>query len=280
MENLGVLSALGAALAWGSYFVPFKKSKSHKLILFQFVMTIGILISGIILSIMMGFPLSFNIFGVLTGVIWAIANTISLSAVLNLGISRAAPILASLVILSSFLWGTVVFNELSTGMKAGFSGIGLIILGVVLVSSTGNAQSQNVRKGLLAAIVAGLMFGSQFVPVKIGQIEARDFFFSMSLGIFLTGLVTFLIKRIKLEKEALKESLLSGIIWNIGNLLGVMAISLIGLAKGLPLTQVAVLVAVVWGLVYFREITQKKQKIQVMIGAIILLLGVVILSSA
>ena len=280
MNNLGFLLAIGAALCWGTYIVPFKKSQSQNLLQFQALMGTGIFISGFIASILFDYSLQLNVYGLLSGFLWASANVLSLTAVLNLGISKAIPILASLVILSSFLWGALVFGELPSGLIIGFAGIGLIILGVILVSTTTNTQSQNTKKRLFTAILAGIIFGSQLVPLKVGNVATKDFFFSVCLGIFLTGLLIALFKKTRFKNEAVGLSLLSGIIWNIGNLLSLVAISLIGLAKAIPISQSSTLIAVLWGLFYFKEITQRKFRIQVLIGAAILLLGVIILSLA
>lgn len=280
MTNLGFLAALGAALAWGSYMVPFKKSGSSNLIQFQTLIAAGIGFSGLIASVVLGYPLSLNLYGLLSGVLWAIANAISLIAILNLGLSRAVPLMSSLVILSSFLWGALAFHELPKGFTLGLLGIGLIVLGVIIVSSTENMESRNVRKGLLAAIAAGLIWGSQLVPVKVGNVATRDFFFPVCLGIFLTGFLIAVINRVKFRKEAVGSSLASGVIWNIGNLLSLISLSLIGLAKAGPTSQAASLVAVLWGLFYFKEITRRRQKAQVLIGALILISGVITLGFA
>lgn len=279
MENMGFLAALGAALAWGSYTVPFKLSKSEKLTQFQALMGVGILASGLLLSLILGYPLSLNVYGLISGILWAVANAISLIAILNLGISKAVPIISSLVILSSFLWGAVVFREIPN-LTLGFAAIGLIILGVVLVSTTSEAISQSVKKGFIAAVSSGLIFGSQLAPLKIGNLTTQDFFFPSCFGIAVTAILIALVARTKFTKEAIKESLLSGIIWNIGNLLSVISISIIGLAKGQPISLSAVLVGVLWGLFYFKEITQKRKRLQVLSGAIVLLLGVIILGLA
>lgn len=280
METFGILASLGAALAWGSYMVPFRKSGSSNLIQFQALIAAAIGISGLIISVILNYPISLNMYGLISGVMWAIANAISLTAILDLGLSRAVPLMSSLVVVSSFLWGALAFHELSAGFILGLLGIGLIILGVIIVSSTENMESRNIRKGLLAGICAGLIWGSQLVPVKFGNVSTGDFFFPVCLGIFLTGLMIAVIKRVKFKKEAVGFSLTSGVIWNIGNLLSLVSLSLIGLSKSGPISQTASLVAVFWGLFYFKEITRSKQKIQVLIGALILLGGVVTLGFA
>lgn len=267
-------------MAWGSYIVPFKKSKSENINQFQLLMGVGILLSTIVFSIALSYPLALNLYGLISGVLWGVANIMALSAIANLGMSKAVPVMTSLVILSNFLWGAVVFGELPEGLGTGFVGIGTIILGVILVSTTANTQTQNFKKGLTAAVLAGLIFGSQLAPLKFGNVEVKDFFFSVSVGIFLTALLIAAINRVKFKKEAIKNSLLSGMIWNVGNLLSLISISLIGLSKGMPISQSSTLVAVFWGLFYFKEITQAKAKLQVLIGALILVLGIIVLGLA
>ena len=280
MENWGFWAAIGAAVCWGSYMVPFKKSHSSNLRQFQAMIAVGVGISGLLLAPVLGYPLNLNIYGLLSGSLWAVANAASLVAVLNLGISRAVPLMSSLVILSSFLWGVLVFHELPGGLAAGFVGIGLIVAGVVIVSITGNIQSQNIKRGLITAISAGLIFGSQLVPLKMGSVATKDFFWSVCLGIFLTGVLIALALKTKFKNESVKMGLLSGVIWNIGNLLSLISVSMIGLSKAGPISQLAVLVAVVWGLFYFKEITKPKHRVQVLIGAMVILIGVVTLAMA
>lgn len=280
MNNLGFLMAVAAALCWGSYLVPFKKSRSQNLVLFQAIMALGILLSGLVVSLLFQFALTLNIWGLLSGVLWAIPNALSLIAVANLGIARATPIISSLVILVSFSWGALVFGEMSKGLSLGFLAIGFIILGVVMVASSSKTENQNIKRGLLTAMLSGLIWGSQFVPIKIGQVSPKDYFFSMTVGIFATAMVISFINRIKFQKRGISASLLSGVIWAIGNLLAVFSIAAIGLAKGLPVTQLAVLVAVLWGLFYFKEVVNTRARVQVLIGAMILLGGVAVLSFA
>ncbi len=311
MDNLGFLAALGAAVCWGSYMVPFKKSGSLNLIQFQAVMAVGIGLSGLFISVLFGYRLGFNAYGLFSGVLWVVANAVFLVAVANLGLAKAAPIASSLVIILSFLWGALIFHEIPSGIMVGFLGIGLIIVGVILIGIIGNAASRSVKKGLFSAVAAGTIWGSQLVPLKVGQVAIQDFFFPVCLGILVSGLIIFALSpsvilstfaslSVNSAKNLFKSrlprrsaprndrqvyaavglSLLSGLIWNIGNLLSIISISLIGLSRGLPITQSASLVAVLWGLFYFKEVTNKKARFQILIGAIILLVGVATLGLA
>ena len=285
MENLGFGLALIAALAWGTYMVPLKLSKSDNLDLFQALMGVGILISGAIISLIFGYSINLNIYALFSGFLWALANSIFLPAVKNLGLSKAAPIVAAMVIIGTFFWGVFIFGEIPAGLTQGLIGILVILTGVVLVSPTSQSVSSNAarssyKKGFLTAITAGFIWASQIVPLKIGHVSTEVSFFPICLGIFVTGLCIAFIKRVKFERKAIGASLLSGAIWNIGNITSLIALSMIGLSKAFPITQSANLVAVLWGIFFFKEIKERRFKIQILIGAVILMIGIVTLGFA
>lgn len=280
MENMGLLAAAGAALAWGSYSVPFKKSKSADILQFQALMSLGILIFYSSVSLLFNFPLSFNIYGLLAGILWALGNVLSLVAISNIGISRAIPVWTSTAIMVPFLLGVFILKELTStsGIILAVMGVFLITLGVFLVSITGHPEQKNIKKGILAALLAGIFFGTYLAPLKLTHLQSTEIFFPMSLGIVFVGLGYFLIKGKKFKNEAVISGLFGGTIWSVGNLLGVISISLLGLAKGYSIAQSAVLVSVLWGLFYFKEAVQKKDLIKILTGAVVLLIGVILLT--
>lgn len=280
MENIGILAGVAAAFLWGTYMVPFKKSNSSNIIYYQTLMGIGILISGFILSFLLGFSINLNIYGLLSGIMWAAANLALLSAIANLGLTRAIPLITSLIIICSFLWGALAFNELPSGFLLPSLGIFLIIFGIVIVSTLGKSESKNNKKGFLSAIISGLLFGSQLAPLKLGNLSNNEFFFPLCFGIFLSAILIGFFKKVKFENRLIPFGLLSGLIWNIGNLLSIIAISEIGLARGFPIAQSAVLISTIWGVFYFKEIRKLRQIIQVLLGAIILFIGIIILTQS
>ena len=277
MDSIGFIYAIIAALCWGSYLVPFKKSGSQQVILFQLLMGFSIVIATTVLTLLVNFSFNLNQYGIAAGVIWALANWLSLIAIENLGLSKGVPFMASVGILFSFTLGSLAFNELPGGLLMPLVGVLFIVAGVWIAGSTGNIQSKNIKKGLMFGLVTGVLFGGQFVPIKVSGLAPTDYFFAMSVGICLTATVIALINKVKFSLLAVKESFLSGFIWTLGNLMGMLAISLIGLSKGFPITQAAVLVAVGWGLFYFKEITSFKDRRQVLFGASVLLIGIIVL---
>ncbi len=261
--------------------VPFKKSNSSNLTQFQALIAVAIGFSGLVISVILGYPLNLNIYGLLSGVLWAVANALSLVAITNLGLSKAVPLMGSLVVAVSFLWGALFFHELPGGIAIGLMGTLLIALGVILVGTTGSTKSQNLKKGLATGVLAGIIWGSQLVPVKLSGLATADFFFALCLGIFLTGiLIAGFLGGLKFKKEGLEAGLLSGVIWNFGNLSSLFALSVLGLSKAGPVCQLAILIAVAWGLFYFKEAAAPKEKRQILIGAAVLFSGVITLGFA
>jgi glucose uptake protein GlcU len=71
--------------------------------------------------------------------------------------------------------------------------------------------------------------------------------------------------------------LLVGFLWNICNVFALMAIPIVGYAIAYPIVQCAILVAGVWGVVVFKEISGNAVKVFFM-SSILVLLGAVFLS--
>ena len=71
--------------------------------------------------------------------------------------------------------------------------------------------------------------------------------------------------------------LLSGLIWAVGAIGAALAtLEPLGAGVGFPLTQAALLLSSVWGIVWFRELTEPGQIRRFWMGAAITMLGVAI----
>jgi len=88
----------------------------------------------------------------------------------------------------------------------------------------------------------------------------------------------FALKRPKVNFAILPSGVLSGIAWNIGNFASFFAVLNLGISIGFPLTQMALFVSVIWGLLYFREISGRINIIKIVIASLILFLGAILLS--
>ena len=89
--------------------------------------------------------------------------------------------------------------------------------------------------GFVAAAVAAIFFGSNYIPCK--QYDMGDgmyFQFVMAVGIWVLGLFYFIIQ----EPETgyfHPFALLGGTIWSLGNILSIPIIKMIGMALGLSI---------------------------------------------
>jgi glucose uptake protein len=175
----------------------------------------------------------------------------------------------------SFIWGIIFFKEVLTSILIGTVGIFLLIFGISLISSTTEERKNSNFKGIIFAIITGIIAGSYLVPLKISNLQPTDFIFSMSLGILIGGFTIYLLKRSEIDKKIILPGAISGVVWNIANLASFFAVLNLGISVGFPLTQMALFISVLWGLFYFHEIKNKSKIIRLFLGAIILFVGAV-----
>lgn len=274
---VGYTAAFICILGWGSYFVPMKRIKEYDPIYFQAIMCIAIFLSSVIISFL-NHTFLFSFLGILSGITWATGNAFSILAVKNSRLVVAAPIWMGIIIFASFLWGALFFQESIRMLGLGLVGIVLLVIGIILISRVGEEKGLSSIKGVFFACLAGFLFGFVLVPFKLANLQPLSFLFSMSIGILITGIAFFLVARPKIQTNILFPGAFSGILWNVANISSFFVVSILGIAIGIPLTQMALFVSVLWGLLYFKEVKGKEKITKLIIAAIILFVGAVALS--
>jgi glucose uptake protein GlcU len=181
-----------------------------------------------------------------------------------------------------FTWGVVLFKELTGLMNIilGLSGVSLIFVGCVFVGTTKKKKEKSTKKGIILALIAAVLFGSTFVPLKLTGMKGEEFFFQMSTGIMITSTFIFILKIDIPKNLQVKNGFLTGFLWTIANLFGIYANILLGLSRGGPITQTAALIGALWGLFYFKEFKEKKQVIQIIVSSIIVVTGAILIGLA
>lgn len=274
---VGYIAAIISMLGWGSQFVPMKKIKEYNPFFYQLVMCIGILLFGIAVTIFtQEFSISF--LAIISGIIWATGSVFAIFAIKNSRLAIAVPVWMSVVIFSSFIWGIFFFREPVQSIILGLSGIIFLIVGIILISRTGQDKQNSNAKGIVFAFIAGLFFGSYIVPYKLSGLPPLSFLFPMSIGVFIGGVIPFFIARPKIDKRIFLPAIISGVLWNIASVSSFFAVGILGIAIGFPLTQMALFVSVLWGLFYFHEIKGRDNLIKVFVSSIILFIGAIFLS--
>lgn len=280
---VGLAAALVSIIGWGSNFVPMKRIRQYDPVWFQLVMCASIFVTSLLVSAFFGsFEVSY--WAVLSGLLWSAGNLIAIFAVRNSGLARSAPIWMSSVMLGSFLWGLLYFKEPISSVAAGVVGLLLLMCGVIVVSSTSGASGAGAKafagRGVLLSLAAGAFFSSYIVPFKLSGLSPMAFLFPMSIGILLGSSLMFLLGRPSIDRKIVVPGFLTGLMWNVANIASLVATLNLGVAIAIPLTQMALFVSVLWGIMFFREIEGRSRITRVVIGAVVLFAGAVSLVKA
>lgn len=275
MTDFGLLFAALAAISWGTFFVPVRKVGVTNVWQLQGATSFGILLFAIPIGFFWGFEIQLS--GLFSGLIWTAANLLALYSVKLIGLARTSPLLAGFSIITAFVWGTAFFGETFDSLVLALVAIGLLLSGLPLVSG-GEKNPTVQKKGYFTAVASGLIGGSYIIPMQATQ-TLESSFFSLSLSIFAIGIPLFFFARRFIKKETI-AGLVSGILFNLGSLSVLVAVGLIGITTAFPISQTATLFAVSWGILYFKEIVQKRGILRVAGGAVIILCGAVLLAIA
>ena len=269
---LGLIAASISAILWGSNFVPMKFARANPLLFHAFMCT-GIFFSSVVYVIIFKTAFSISPFAVLAGVSWGIGNILAVKALDVSGLSRALPVWAGVSTFLAFLWGLILFKETLNSLPLGVLGILLFLIGLPLVSA--RDEKSKGRKGIYMAVVAGLIFSFYLVPFKLFNIEYGDWLISSSIGILLTSIPIFVLKFKQLK--GFFHGFAGGVMWNAASLSSLYAVSFLGFAVGVPLTQLALVISAMWGILYFKEI-KSRLVYKVALGVILLLAAGFLLS--
>ena len=275
MNSLGFASAVVSAFSWGTFFVPVKKVKVGNIWQLQGATGIGVILFAIPIGFLWGFEILPS--GLLSGTIWAIGNILALYSVRLIGLSRTSPFLAGFSILVSFLWGILFFGEKFNYLILAIAAVGLLLGGLpFIVNTTKGLPIQ--KKGYFVAAASGLIGGSYVIPMQATH-SLQSGFFSSSLSIFVIGIPLLFFSRRFVKKE-IAAGILSGSLFNVGSLTVLIAVGLIGITVAYPISQTATLFAVSWGILYFKEIVDRRHISRAIIGAGLIMCGAGLLTIA
>jgi len=135
----------------------------------------------------------------------------------------------------------------------------------LLTQKSQEDKSSNSGKliGLACSLILGCLNGSMMVPLRFVPKEAQgiNYIVSFGIGVLIVtpvcAIVYFLARRripVFHYRIALIPGLITGLLWNIGNFCSIYATLYLGLTIGFPLTQLALVVSGLWGLLVFKEL--------------------------
>jgi glucose uptake protein GlcU len=242
------------------------------------------------------------VWAILAGALWAVANTLTVFAIRDIGLAIAFP-LWNTNSLIGLLWGRLLFRELEgasflTIAKVIAGAVCIVIAAILLGFSTFHASAAlphpHAAGGILAAFGASLLWGTMYVPYRKAYLSGMNplsFITVFTVGELLTMLVLICsfdggihssIFRVAHASQYIFWLFLGGFVWVIGDMFQQFAAKYIGIGRGIPLSNTNQLWGLAWGALVFGELagSDTAHKVMVISGSAIMILGALLISVA
>jgi glucose uptake protein GlcU len=241
------------------------------------------------------------VWAILAGAIWAVANTLTVFAIRDVGLTIAFP-LWNTNSLIGILWGRLLFNELKGAdlkniVKVLVGALAIVAAAVLLGFSTLHGSGPVAHRslaGILAALGASLLWGTMYIPYRKAYLSGMNplsFVTVFTVGELATvfALVLALDRGLHaavFHSTAIRPMLfwlfLGGFVWVVGDIFQQFAAKYLGIGRGIPLSNTNQLWGLAWGALVFGELAHADRfhKVLVLSGSVIMILGALAISSA
>src|SRR5437660_3717873 len=232
------------------------------------------------------------IWALLAGCLWAVANTLTIFALRDIGLSIAFPLWNSNSLLG-ILWGFLFFNELRQAGWRRWTGVlgGALVMcvGAALLAraSATQAPAAHSMRGVWAALGAGILWGTMYIPYRKAYLSGMNplsfvtFFTFGELGMMATLAVGYLglaplWQELTRARDVLFWLMCGGFIWVIGDVFQQYAAKYVGISRGIPLSNSNQLWGLLWGILVFGELHGRSFSVylEVIGGTLLMMLGV------
>lgn len=240
------------------------------------------------------------VWALLAGALWAVANTLTVFAIRDVGLAIAFPLWNANSLVGIF-WGWSLFGELrgasrGTVAKVLIGAFAIVGAAIMLGFSTtqGASSGPHAMQGIIAAAGASLLWGTMYVPYRKAYISGMNplsFVTAFTVGELGTMIALVLaldggtrapVFHSAQVRPMLFWLFLGGFVWVVGDLLQQFAVKYLGIGRGIPLSNSNQLWGLAWGALVFGELAHASstQKILVMGGSAVMILGALAISSA
>jgi drug/metabolite transporter (DMT)-like permease len=232
------------------------------------------------------------IWALLAGCMWAVANTMTIFAIRDIGLSIAFPLWNSNSLLG-ILWGFIFFGELRQAGWRRWAGVlgGAVVMcigaAMLAIASSSQAPAAHSMRGVWAALGAGVLWGTMYVPYRKAYLSGMNplsfvtFFTFGELGMMTALAVSYLglaplWQELVRARDVLFWLMFGGFIWVIGDVFQQYAAKYSGISRGIPLSNTNQLWGLLWGLFVFGELrgSGTATYLQVVGGSLLMMLGV------
>lgn len=238
---------------------------------------------------------------ILAGMLWAVANTLTVFAIRDVGLAIAFP-LWNTNSLIGILWGRLLFGELKRASRRNIAKVVLgalaivaaaVMLGFSTIQFSG-LHAHRAFSGILAAIGASLLWGTMYIPYRKAYISGMNplsFVTAFTIGELGTMLALVLafdggthaaVFHSGETRHLLFWLFLGGFVWVIGDLFQQYATKYLGIGRGIPLSNTNQMWGLAWGALVFGELAHANtaHRLLVVFGSIVMILGALAVSTA
>lgn len=308
LQRLGILCGITAGAWLGAAEVPTKLvSSGLSPFLISLLMVAGVFIGRWSLPAIVHGTSSISsdvgntphlvIWAVMAGCLWSVANTLTIFAIRDLGLSIAFPLWNTNAVIG-IIWGTLFFHELRNagwqrwGAVAG--GAGLMFIGGMILAriSAHQISSVSAAKGVTAALGAGLLWGTMYIPYRKAYLSGMNplsfvSFFTIGelgmmtiLAVHYLGGIAHLLRQIAGAYHLMFWLLAAGFVWVLGDLAQQYAVKYVGVSRGIPLSNSNQLWGLLWGAIAFGEMRTwaHTAAMGVIYGSLLMAAGLVVIS--
>ncbi|MGB9032203.1 MAG: GRP family sugar transporter, partial [Acidobacteriaceae bacterium] len=241
------------------------------------------------------------LWAILAGALWAVANTLTIFAIRDVGLAIAFPLWNTNTLVGIF-WGWTLFRELRGASAASWAkvlgGAGLIVLGSVLLSAlsihTFARTPRRALNGVVAALGAGLLWGTMYVPYRKAYITGMNplsfvtvfTFGEVGTMLCLAATLPGGIPSLWLDLHAMRPwifwLLLGGFCWVIGDLFQQYATKYVGISRAIPLSNTNQLWGFAWGVLVFGELShaQGSARLLALAASGVMIVGAMLIAGA
>jgi glucose uptake protein GlcU len=240
------------------------------------------------------------LWALLAGALWAVANTLTVFAIRDVGLAVAFPMWNANSLIG-LLWGRLLFKELK-GASAGniskvvLGAVAIVIAAIMLGFSTlhGAAAGQHAVRGIIAALGASMMWGTMYVPYRKAYLSGMNplsFVTAFTVGELGTVLALTLVFDGGMHSSAFRLFhmpgvlfwlFLGGFVWVVGDLFQQFATKYLGIGRGIPLSNTNQLWGLAWGALVFGELAgaDRQHMLLVIGGSLMMIAGALSISRA
>ena len=212
----------------------------------------------------------------------AIGQTLGYIGMERIGVARSAPIVNTSPIFSS-LFAVFFLGELWTGQN--MLGTGLVIAGVIVLSSSKPAEAEWRKKDIIYPLLGAVAFGISTTLRKTGLMTVQRPLLAAAVTVGTAFLVLFCIIQIQGGRRVLKFNRQSGgwlfgaALVNTGAILSIFSALNVGkVVRVEPLVACNPLLTILWTGIFLRQIERLSPRI--ILGALVTVAGTVLVVTA